>query len=335
MTMTPQHNQTPEADLGAIVIYQTEDGKSALDVRLKDETLWLTQKQIAALFETERSVVTKHIKNAFRTDELDEKSVCANFAHTAPDGKTYQVNHYNLDVIIAVGYRVNAKRGTQFRLWATNVLKEHLVRGYSFNQRRLAEKGMDEARQVLNLLAKTLEFHELVSDEGRAVLEIVSRYARTWQLLWQYDEASLPLPSGTHGSRAVLEIFDARRAIVALKEELMRRDEATAIFGQERGAGLAGILGSIQQTFGGQELYPSIEEKAAHLLYFVIKDHPLVDGNKRVGSFLFLLFLKRNGLSHGIDTKALVSTALLIAASDPGQKELVIRLVVNLLGKSA
>jgi len=334
MTTTQQHNETLEADFGAIVIYQTQDGQSALDVRLKDETLWLTQKQIASLFETERSVVTKHISNAFRTDELDEMAVCAKFAHTAADGKTYQVNYYNLDVIIAVGYRVNAKRGTQFRIWATNVLKEHLVAGYSFNQRRLAEKGMDEARQVLSLLAKTLEIHELVSDEGRAVLEIVNRYARTWQLLWQYDEDNLPLPSGTLVRQPALEIFDARRAIVALKEELMCRGEATGIFGQERGEGLAGILGAIQQTFGGQDLYPSAEEKAAHLLYFVIKDHPLVDGNKRVGSFLFVLFLSRNGLLHDIDTKALVSTALLIAASDPGQKELIIRLVVNLLGKT-
>jgi len=335
MTTTQQHNETLEADFGAIVIYQTQDGQSALDVRLKDETLWLTQKQIASFFETERSVVTKHINNAFRTDELDEKSVCAKFAHTAADGKIYQVNYYNLDVIIAVGYRVNAKRGTQFRIWATNVLKEHLVRGYSFNQRRLAEKGMDEARQVLSLLAKTLEIHGLVSDEGRAVLEIVSRYARTWQLLWQYDEASLPLPAGTHPSQTTLAIGEVRRAIAALKEELMSRDEATGIFGQERGESLGGIIGAIEQTFGGHDLYPSVEEKAAHLLYFVIKDHPLVDGNKRVGSFLFLLFLSRNGFSHGIDTQALVSTALLIAASDPGQKELIIRLVVNLLGKTA
>lgn len=320
-------------DHGSIILYQSEDGQAAIDVRLREETVWLTQVQMVDLFQRDKRTISEHIRNIFREGELIEEAVVRKSRTTATDGKSYQTTHYNLDVIISVGYRVKSQRGTQFRIWATNVLKEHLVRGYSFNQRRLAEKGMDEARQVLNLLAKTLEFHELISDEGRAVLEIVTRYARTWQLLWQYDEDSLPLPAGTHGSSAVLEISEVRRAIVALKEELMSRDEATGIFGQERGAGLAGILGAIQQTFGGQELYPSVEEKAAHLLYFVIKDHPLVDGNKRIGSFLFLLFLNRNGLSHGIDTKALVSTALLIAASAPGQKELVIRLVVNLLGK--
>ncbi|MFH1217312.1 MAG: RhuM family protein [Pseudomonadota bacterium] len=321
------------ADLGEIILYQSDDGKAALDVRLQDETVWLSQKQLSSLFETERSVITKHINNIFRTEELDVKAVCAKFAHTAADNKTYQTNYYNLDVIIAIGYRVNAKRGTQFRIWATSVLKDHLVRGYSLNQRRLAEKGVDEVRQVLRLLAGTLESHNLVSDEGRAVLEVVNRYARTWQLLLQYDEDKLPLPATKHDTKSVLEIDQARKAIATLKNDLMSRGEATDFFGNERGHGLIGLIGAVQQSFGGQDLYPSVEEKAAHLLYFVIKDHPFTDGNKRIGSFLFLLFLKANGLLEGgsFDNRALVALALLTAASESGQKELMVRLIMNLI----
>jgi prophage maintenance system killer protein len=323
-----------KSDYGEIVLYQSENGRTALDVHLKDETVWLTQKQLASLFETERSVITKHINNIFRSVELDRGAVCAKFAHTASDGKIYRTNYYNLDVIIGVGYRVNAKRGTQFRIWATSVLKDHLVRGYSLNQRRLAEKGTDELRQVLALLTGTLESHNLVTDEGRAVLDIVNRYARTWQLLLQYDEDNLQVPADKHETRSGLDLDQARRAISSLKKELLAKGEATDIFGQERGHGLAGIIGAVHQTFGGQELYASVEEKAAHLLYFVIKDHPFTDGNKRIGSFLFLLFLQANGLLDGgknFDNRALVSLALLTAASEPGQKEVLIRLIMNLI----
>ena len=322
-------------DLGEIILYQSEDGRAALDVRLQNETVWLSQKQISSLFETERSVIAKHINNIFLTEELDVKAVCANFAHTAADNKTYRTNYYNLDVIIAVGYRVNSKRGTQFRIWATSVLKDHLVRGYSLNQRRLAEKGVEEVRQVLALLAGTLKSRNLVSDEGRAVLELVSRYARTWQLLLQYDEDMLPVPGTKHDVRAALEIGQARLAIAALKNDLLARGEATGLFGHERGHGLAGLIGAVQQSFGGQDLYPSVEEKAAHLLYFVIKDHPFSDGNKRIGSFLFLLFLQANGLldEKGLNNRTLVALALLTAASEARQKELMIRLIMNLISE--
>ncbi|MBU4263181.1 MAG: virulence RhuM family protein [Proteobacteria bacterium] len=335
MTEKTEKPENLHANLGEIILYQSEDGRAALDVRLQDETVWLSQKQLSSLFETERSVITKHINNIFRAEELVEKAVCAKFAHTAADNKTYRTNYYNLDVIIAVGYRVNAKRGTQFRIWATSVLKDHLVHGYSLNQRRLAEKGVEEVRQVLALLAGTLESRNLVSDEGLAVLEVVSRYARTWQLLLQYDEDRMPVPESKHEARSVLEIDKARQAVVTLKNELLIKGEATAIFGQERGHGLAGIIGAVQQSFGGRDLYPSVEEKAAHLLYFVIKDHPFTDGNKRIGSFLFLLFLKTNGLldEKGFDNRALVALALLTAASEAGQKQLMIRLIMNLIGE--
>lgn len=212
---------------------------------------------------------------------------------TAADGKRYKTKYFNLDVIISVGYRVKSQRSTQFRIWATGVLKDHLVRGYTLNQRRLAEKGVAELKQAMALLSTTLESHELVSDEGRAVLEVVNRYARTWRLLLEYDEERLPVPAARHGARAGLRLDEVRRAIAALKDELATRGEATVLFGQERGHGLAGILGAVEQSFGGQDLYPSIEEKAAHLLYFVIKDHPFSDGNKRIGSFLFVLYLRQ------------------------------------------
>ncbi len=323
-------------DLGSIILYQAEEGRTALDVQLKDETVWLSQQQMAALFGTERSVITKHVNNIFKTEELARDAVCAKFAHTAADNKTYQIKYYNLDVIIAVGYRVNAKRGTQFRIWATGILKDYLVRGYAHNQHRLAEKGVEEVRQMLSLLTDALEQHHLVVDEGLAVLHLVRRYATTWKLLLQFDENRLLLPAGKKGGSTMLEPAAAREAIACLRQELSEKGEATELFGRERGDSLSAILGAVYQTFGGQELYPSIEEKAAHLLYFVIKDHPFTDGNKRIGSFLFLLNLQMNGVvgAGGFDSKALVALALLTATSDPAQKELMIRLIVNLLDEN-
>jgi prophage maintenance system killer protein len=323
------------SDLGKIILYQSEDGDTSVDVHLKDETVWLTLNQMAELLDRDKSVISRHLGNIFQTGELAREAVVAKNATTASDGKTYQVDYYNLDAIISVGYRVNSKRGTQFRIWATTILKDHLLRGYSLNRRRLAEKGVEEVRQVLSLLAGILESHNLVSDEGLAVLEVVNRYARTWQLLLQYDENNLPAPETKHVTKSSLEIDKARQAIAALKKELMVRKEASEIFGQERGNALSGIIGAVQQTFGGKDLYPSVEEKAAHLLYFVIKDHPFTDGNKRIGSFLFLLFLKKNDLldQKSFSNKALVALALLTAASEPGQKELMVRLIVNLVSE--
>ena len=323
--MNPEH--------GEIIIYQAEDGQSSFEVQLSDETVWLTQKQISSLFETERSVITKHINNIFRTGELKKDSVCAKFAHTADDGKTYQTNFYNLDVIIAVGYRVNAKRGTQFRIWATNVLKQHLIQGYSTNERRLAEKGLAEMEETIALLARTLVRHEELSDEGKAVLEVVGRYAKSWSLLLQYDEDRLELPRERHLTGKSLDYDQARGAISTLQSDLAGRGEASDLFGLERGEALRGIFGNLAQTFGGRDLYPSVEEKAANLLYFVIKDHPFSDGNKRIGAFLFVLYLRENNLLEQarLNDNGLVALALLIAESDPKQKDLLVRLVVNLL----
>ena len=319
---------------GEIVVFEDADGNALVDVRLRDETVWLSQAQMQQLFDRERSVVTKHINNIFKEGELVKEQVCAKFAHTAGDGKSYQINHYNLDVIISVGYRVKSQRGTQFRIWATSVLKDHLVKGYTINQKRLVEKGLGEAQQTLALLAQTLEAQNLVSDEGREVLRVVENYAKTWQLLWQYDEDSLPVLKQEKSAGMILDLTKSREAISSLKEELLAKKEATGIFGQERGDGLAGILGAISQTFGGHDLYPSLAEKAAHLLYFVIKDHPFVDGNKRIGSFLFLLFLRFSNHDHSFNPNGMVALTLLVASSDSNQKDLLVRLIINLLTKT-
>ena len=323
----------PSIEYGDIILYQAENGEGAVNVRLANDTVWLSQTQIQELFSRERSVITKHINNIFKEGELEKDQVCAKFAHTAPDKKTYQVKHYNLDVIISVGYRVKSKQGTRFRIWATSILRDHLVKGYTVNQRRLAETGIGEAQQVLALLSSTLVSHNLITDEGQSVLNVVNHYAKTWQLLWQYDEDNFPAVKSQQISAETFEVDKVRAAIDSLKRELTAKGEATNIFGNERNDNLAGIIGAIRQTFGGQDLYPSTEEKAANLLYFVVKDHPFTDGNKRIGSFLFILFLQRNGLldKKQFDNRALVALTLLTAASDPRQKDVLIRLIVNLL----
>ncbi|HSL41510.1 MAG TPA: virulence protein RhuM/Fic/DOC family protein [Desulforhopalus sp.] len=317
--------------MSEIIIYEDPDAANPVQVTLDGDTVWLTQAQMAVLFGRERSVITRHIGNIFRDGELCREAVCAFFAHTAEDGKTYQVDHFNLDVIISVGYRVKSHRGVRFRQWATQVLRQHLLQGYTLNRQRLAERGMEEARTALGLLSRTLIANDLVNDTGWAVLELVKGYAKTWRLLLQYDDDNLPLPEGCCPARGVLACDRARAAIVFLKDELFARREATDLFGRERGEGLAAILGAIEQTMFGKPLYPSREIKAAHLLYFVIKDHPFSDGNKRIGSFLFLLYLQQEGMTSKIGDVALTALALLIAESVPASKELLIRLIVNLL----
>ena len=324
---------------GEVVVYEASDGQIRVDVRLERDTVWLSQDQMSRLFGRERSVITKHLGNVFREGELQRSSVCAKFARTAEDGKTYQVEHFNLDLIISVGYRVKSPEGTRFRQWATRTLREHLIRGYTLNERRLRERGFAEIEQAVGLLARTLTSKELVTDEGRAVLEVVQQYTRAWRLLLEYDEKRLPgAPERPVAPTAALSLADARRAVQRLRESIVGRGEAGALFGQERGEALAAILGAIEQTFGGESLYPSVQARAAHLLYFVIKDHPFGDGNKRIGSLLFLEYLRMNRLllrtdgSLRLADNAMVALALLIAESDPAQKDLMVRLVLNLLG---
>ena len=320
--------------MSEIIIYEDPDAPNPVQVTLDGDTVWLTQAQMAELFGRERSVITKHVRNVFRDGELNQEAVRAFFAHTAADGKTYQTEQYNLDVIISVGYRVKSSRGVRFRQWAASVLKDHLLKGYSLNRHRLAERGVEEARAALDLLARTLTANRLASDTGQAVVALISGYARTWRLLLQYDEDSLALPEGCRPARGVLNHDRASSAIAGLKADLAGRGEATSLFGQERGDALAAILGNIEQTMFGEPLYASRELKAAHLLYFIIKDHPFTDGNKRIASLLFLLYLYQESMARGIGDAALTALTLLVAESQPANKNLLIRLIVNLITES-
>jgi prophage maintenance system killer protein len=321
--------------LDQVVLFQAADGQVTLDVRLEADTVWLSQAQMAELFGRERSVITRHVGNVFREGELPEKSN-VHFLHIA--GADRPVGFYNLDVIISVGYRVKSPRGTQFRIWATQVLRQHLIQGYSLHQRRLQERGLGDLQQALALMARTLSARGLVSDEGQAVLEVVQRYSRAWRWLLAYDEDRLaPTTAEPDGEPEALGLAEAQRAIVTLRADLAGRGEATSLFGQDNRQALAGILGAIEQTFDGQPLYPSAQLQAAHLLYFVIKDHPFTDGNKRIGTLLFLEFLRRNQLlllpddQPRIADNGMAALALLIAESAPQQKDQMIRLVMALL----
>ncbi|MCR4286571.1 MAG: virulence RhuM family protein [Deltaproteobacteria bacterium] len=312
-----------------IVIFEAEAQRA--EVRLEGETVWLSQKQMAELFDKNVRTVNEHIKNIFREGELEEDSVIRKFRITAADGKTYDTAHYNLDVIISVGYRVKSQRGVRFRQWATRVLREHLTQGYSLNEHRLAQQGLAELEQAVDLLGKTLTRQALVSDIGREVVGLILGYAKTWRLLLDYDEGRLTVPLGARPARGVLGHDEARRALDALAGELRQRGEASELFARDRGEGLAAILGNIEQTMLGDPLYKTREERAAHLLYFVIKNHPFSDGNKRSGAFLFLLYLRQEGMRLTLDENGLTALTLLIAESDPKAKDLMVRLVMNLL----
>lgn len=312
-----------------IVIFEAEAQR--VEVRLEGETVWLSQKQMAELFDKNVRTVNEHIKNIFREGELEEDSVIRKFRITAADGKTYDTAHYNLDVIISVGYRVKSQRGVRFRQWATRVLREHLTQGYSLNEHRLAQQGLAELEQAVDLLGKTLTRQALVSDIGREVVGLILGYAKTWRLLLDYDEGRLTVPLGARPARGVLGHDEARRALDVLAGELRHRGEASELFARDRGEGLAAILGNIEQTMLGDPLYKTREERAAHLLYFVIKNHPFSDGNKRSGAFLFLLYLRQEGMRLTLDENGLTALTLLIAESDPKAKDLMVRLVMNLL----
>lgn len=328
---------------GEIVIYRTEDGKATLDVRLEQETVWLDAHRMATLFGRDRSVVVRHIRNIFSSKELDRKSTCAKIAQVAKDGKMREMDMYNLDVILAVGYRVNSKRGTQFRIWATNVLRDHIVKGYTLNQKRLQEqqqKRMKELEEAVALVKLAQETRQLSTSEASGLLTVITEYTRSWLILHQYDSGTLTAKDLHRTVRYRIDEDEGKKAISQLKKNLMERKEASDLFGRERERGaLKGILGSIDQTFGGSDLYPSVEEKAAHLLYFVIKDHPFVDGNKRIASLLFIWFLEKNNLlsapdgERKINDNALVALALLVAESNPKQKDVMIKLIINLIGK--
>ena len=319
---------------GEVVVYEAPDGDVRLDVQFDQETVWLTERQMADVFQTTRQNVNQHLQVVFLDGELDRAATSKDFLLVRTEGRRRvrrAVAHYNLDAIISVGYRVNSKRAVRFRQWATRTLRQHLVQGHTLDERRLAERGLREAREKLDLLARTLRGQSLVSGTGETVLEIVTAYADTWRLLLEYDEDRLESPPGTQPPTAALDHDQAVSAIADLKAALVERGEASSLFGVPRGEILEGVLGNVEQTMFGEPLYRTREEKAANLLYFLVKDHPFTDGNKRIGSLLFLLYLGKEGLDHDFHPRALTALTLLIAQSESASKDLMVRLVVNLL----
>ncbi|MDG2941369.1 virulence protein RhuM/Fic/DOC family protein [Bisgaard Taxon 10/6] len=294
---------------------------------------------MATLFDRDKSVISRHIRNLFNEGELERNLTVAKNATVQMEGEREvrrEIDYYNLDVIISVGYRVKSMRGVQFRQWATQTLKQFLVQGYAINQKRLQGKGV-EFSQAVALLSQTLTNEALISDEGKAVIGVVQDYARTWSLLQAYDEQNLAAISVQQPEMKPLVFEDVLTAISQLKQELIAKGEATELFGQLRSDGLASAIATIEQGFGGELFYPNIASRAAHLLYFVIKNHSLADGNKRTGSFLFLWYLHQNQallakpVNELINDNTLVALALLVAESLPEQKELMIRLVEHFI----
>ena len=315
-----------------IVIFEEDAGP--VEVRLEGETVWLSQKQMAELFGKDLRTISEHVGNVYEEDELGREATIRKFRIVRQEGNRQvrrAIDHYNLDVIISVGYRVKSQRGVRFRQWATRVLREHLTQGYSLNEHRLARQGLAELEQAVELLGQTLTRQELVSDIGQEVVGLILGYARTWRLLQDYDEGALGVPPGARPARGVLGVDEARRALDALAGELRERGEASDLFARDRDDGLASILGNLEQSMFGEPLYGTREERAAHLLYFVIKNHPFSDGNKRSGAFLFLLYLRQEGMRLTLNEQGLTALTLLIAESDPKAKDLMARLVMNLI----
>jgi hypothetical protein len=318
------------SDRGEVVLYRTADGGVTLDVRLERETTWLTQAQMADLFETTVPNISMHVRNVFKEKELRKNSVVKEFLTTAADGKSYRVAHFNLDVIISVGYRVRSNRGTQFRIWATGVLRDHLLKGYTVNERRLKELN-----QAIRLIADVAERREMTGDEAAGLLRVVADYSYALDLLDDYDNQRVAVAETTPAGAIFVTYEEARDAIRRLRTKF----NASDLFGREKDDSLRGSLQSVMQTAGGKDVYPSIEEKAAHPLYFLVKNHHFVDGNKRIAAALFLWFLQKNRAlyrpdgSKRIGDNALVAMTLLIAESRPAEKSVLVSVIVNLINK--
>lgn len=318
-----------------VLIYKTDDNSPTVEVNFKKDTLWLTQKQIALVFGTEVPAINKHIKNIFNEGELLSESTISILEIVQKEGKRKvqrSVDAYNLDMIISVGYRVNSNRATQFRIWATQRLKDYLIKGYAINQKRL-----DQLQQTIQLISQSGEIENLQLQEAKGLLEIIKNYTQSFILLNQYDSHSLLSANLNENITYEIKHEEAVAAITELKKQLIVAKEATALFGNPKDESFKGILGNIVQSFDGHYVYPSIEEQAANLLYFVIKNHPFSDGNKRIGAFMFVWFLEKNKHRFKktgelkINDNALVALALLVAQSDPAEKELMVQLVMNLI----
>lgn len=322
---------------GNIVIYQAKDNQVTLEVKFEQDTVWLAQKQIAALFNVDRSVITKHLRNIFVSNELDQDSVCAKIAHTAADGKVYETAFYNLDAIISLGYRVNSKRATQFRIWATSILKNHLVDGYTLNERRLQEqtRKLQALQKTIKLIGSMKDRKELDYKEAMGLIEVINDYNYALGLLDDYDYKRLKIAKTSKDEKFILTYPAAAKVV----DELVKRFGGSSLFGKVKDQSFKSSIASIYQTFDGKDLYPSIEEKAASLLYFIVKNHSFIDGNKRVAASLFLWFLEKNGILYRKDgskrlaDNALVALTLMIAESGPAERDVIVTLVVNLINK--
>ncbi len=317
-----------------LVVFRPQGAKVALEVKLKDETVWLTQAQMAELFLTERSVITKHLRNVFQAKELEQESNVQKM-HIPNSDKPVQL--YSLDVIISVGYRVNSKRGTQFRIWATNVLKQHLIQGYTINEKRLKEHtvSLKTLQQAVKLLADVSERKALTSEEAKGLFEVIRDYSYGLDVLDDYDHGRTQIKSATAKECYQLTYEEGLKVIGQMRQKF----GASSLFGNEKDASFKSALGAVYQTFSGKDLYPSVEEKAANLLYLVVKNHAFSDGNKRIAAALFVWFLDRNKILYRADggkriaDNALVAITLLIAESQPKEKDVIAALVVNLINK--
>lgn len=321
-----------------IVIYKATDGSAAVSVQLKEDTVWLTQKQIAELFGTQRPAITKHLSNIFKSRELSEKAVSSILEHTAADGKTYKTQFYNLDAIISVGYKVNSQRATQFRIWANKVIKDYLVKGYALNEKRLKEqtqKQLQELQRTVKLIQSVADTKALNSDEATGLLNVITDYTLALDVLDKYDHQQLSLTGTVKKEKYKVTYEEAVKAIDVLRKKF----KSSSLFGKEKDASFKSSVSAIYQTFGKKELYPSVEEKAANLLYFIVKNHSFVDGNKRIAAFIFVWFLECNDLLYRADgTKrvadnALVALTLLIAESKTEEKDMMVKVVVNLINR--
>lgn len=322
----------------SLEIYRAVKGEVVFNVDAENETIWATQAQMSQLFNVDRTVIGRHLRNIFSDGELDENQVCAKNAHTGPDGKTYQVKLYNLDAIISVGYRVNSRKATDFRIWATKVLKQYVVGGVAINERRLKQLSSEKLKNVenmMNVVRRLIAKQELDAGEATGVLEVISKYAGSFKTLQEYDDGFIDLSNLNKKSKKQVELTPemCERFIAELREN----QNGGELFGKKRDDSFSGSLSSIYQSYDGNDLYPTIAEKAANLLYFIIKDHPFYDGNKRIGALLFIVFLTMNDYhltSKGetkISDRALTAMALLIAESNPEEKSLIVNLTIKLL----
>lgn len=323
-----------------IKIYQVEDGKTEIQVKLHNETVWLNLMQISELFERDKSVISRHINNIYKENEIDRVATVANFATVQTEGNrkiNRFVDYYNLDVIISIGYRIKSQRGTQFRIWANKILKDYLVKGYALNEKRLTlqNKKLKELQETIKILGNVLNYKELSNNESTGLLKIISDYAYALEILDQYDYQKLKVTDTSGKETYQLTYNEAIKKIKLVKEKLGNSN----LFGNEKDNSFKSSIATIYQTFDGVDLYPSIEEKAANLLYFITKNHSFSDGNKRIAAFLFLYFLDKNGIlfdnggNKRIADNALVALTLMVAVSKPDDKYIMITVIVNLINK--